>query len=164
MDPEGNQRRAKYERYGGPTLRQVAQLLTRWAPDPEAELLALLDHVVFTLVIGNADAHGKNVGLLHPRVGEVRLAPLYDTVPTMMWPELRHEAAMAVGGEWDLQRIGLTDVVREARSWNLSQVLAERRVRDVLARLDAAVREANGPASLLQLVRARLAQLAMIRD
>jgi drug/metabolite transporter (DMT)-like permease len=56
----------------------------------------LLERAVFTVVIGDADAHGKNVSLLHPTPGRISLAPLYDTVPTALWPSLRPTAAMLV--------------------------------------------------------------------
>ena len=42
----------------------------------------LLDWEVFNALIGNADAHAKNLPLLCDRDGRLRLAPLYDLVPT----------------------------------------------------------------------------------
>lgn len=53
----------------------------------------LLGAATFTVLIGNADAHGKNVALLHPSPDRVALAPLYDMVPTVFWPTLRKRAA-----------------------------------------------------------------------
>jgi hypothetical protein len=50
--------------------------------------------VTFTVAIRNADAPGKNLSLLHPAPGIVSLAPLYDTVPTVMWRKLPARAAM----------------------------------------------------------------------
>jgi serine/threonine-protein kinase HipA len=118
IDPRENRGRAKYERAGGPSLRQAAQLLDTHAADPAAELDRLVAVVAFTVLIGNADAHGKNLSLLHPDPERVALAPLYDTVPTMLWPRLRTEAAMAIGGQPMLPDVGLADVVREAIRWS----------------------------------------------
>lgn len=70
-----------------------------------------------TVLIGNADAHGKNLGLLHPTPETVSLAPIYDTVPTVLWPNLRSRTAMAIGGQVELGQVGFDDIVREARSW-----------------------------------------------
>jgi serine/threonine-protein kinase HipA len=146
VDPEGQGRRAKYESFGGPSLRAVAQLLGAWAADSDTELLRLLDHLVFTVLIGNADAHGKNVALLHPRPGEIRLAPLYDTVPTVLWPQLRQDAAMSVAGRFRLPAITVDDVVREAAGWPLPAGAARERtvavaetLRDSCGRLDASL-------------------------
>jgi serine/threonine-protein kinase HipA len=135
IDPDENQRRAKYQRFGGPALRDVAGLLDQWAADPEAELLTLADAASFTAAIGNADAHGKNVALLHPQPGIVELAPLYDTVPTILWPNLRAEAAMSVAGVWPMTAISVADLVDEASSWGLSRAVVRRRVIETLERL-----------------------------
>ncbi|QGN58077.1 HipA domain-containing protein [Nostocoides sp. HKS02] len=140
IDPEGNQRKAKYERHGGPSLADVAGVLERWAADPDAQLRALLRAAAFTVLIGNADAHGKNVSLLHPQPGQVALAPLYDTVPTAMWPKLRREAAMAVNGRWHLPAITQADLVAEAAAWGLSPVRAQ----EMVVELAEAVRTAAG--------------------
>jgi serine/threonine-protein kinase HipA len=117
VDPSENRGRAKYERSGGPSLRQAAELLDIYARDREAELDRLARTVAFTVLIGNADAHGKNLSLLHPDPESVVLSPVYDTVPTLLWPQLRKEAAMAVGGQPMLEDIGIADIAREATRW-----------------------------------------------
>lgn len=55
---------------------------------------------VFHFLLGNADAHAKNISLLHERDG-VRLAPLYDVVSTAVYPDLSTELALSVGDELD---------------------------------------------------------------
>jgi len=117
--------RAKYERHGGPRLREVADLLDAWG-DRESRY-ELLDQVVFTVLIGNGDAHGKNVSFLHRAADEIALAPLYDTVPTALWPALRTWAAMSVGGAIELPQIDLADIIREATTWGLSESFARAR-------------------------------------
>ena len=116
-DPDGNDRRGKYERFGGPTLAEAAALLDRYGPDPAAELDRLVAAVTFTVIVGNADSHGKNIGLLHPTATTVELAPLYDTVPTVLWPKLRDTLAMSVAGKWSLDDIEADDIAVEASRW-----------------------------------------------
>lgn len=159
VDPEGNGRRAKYERYGGPSLSDVARLLDRWGEDPEEQLLALVDRVVLTLVIGDADAHAKNIGLLHRRPGAVCLAPLYDTVPTVRWPQLRTEAAQAVGGCWSLDTASVDDLVRETRGWGLPSARVLERATSLLARLRAALPVVQDP-GVRDVIAGRLDRLA----
>ncbi|CAB4725644.1 unannotated protein [freshwater metagenome] len=84
MNPQSDQGRGKYERYGGPGLAKVAALLDRNALAPTRELTRLVQAVAFTVIIGNADAHAKNLSLLHAEPGVVELGPLYDTVPTAL--------------------------------------------------------------------------------
>jgi len=161
IDPERNRGLAKYEDYGGPTLARIASLLDAWGERGADELGALLDQVVFTVAIGNADAHGKNVSLLHPEPGRVTLAPLYDTVPTALWPKLRPTAAMKVNGRGDLSRITLGDIVAEAQRWNMEPMQANARAVAVAERLRAVLRagdvDVDTPA--LDLVSARLSTL-----
>ncbi len=140
IDPEHNQRRAKYEAFGGPSLASIAKLLSRWASDPRQELERLLDLVVFTVLIGNADAHGKNVGLLHPRPGTIEMAPLYDQVPTMLWPQLRTDSAMRIGGRSRLPATRLNDVVNEAASWQVPVASASKRVTELAERVRTTLR------------------------
>jgi len=138
IDPDAARGRAKYERAGGPTLRQAARLLDSYAVDPEAELDRLVAATAFTVLIGNADAHGKNLALLHPTPETVELAPLYDTVPTVLWPKLRSEAAMSVGGRVSLSDVTVDDLIREAGTWPHR----EGRAREAIAGTAEAVLEA----------------------
>jgi serine/threonine-protein kinase HipA len=162
VDPESAGRRGKYEAHGGPAFHQIANLLMKWSPEPKTELRRLLDRLVFTLAIGDADAHGKNVALLHPEPGVLRLAPLYDTVPTMVWPRLRTDAAMSVGGATRLPSIGVDDAVREATRWGLGESAARLHVRGVLDRMRQAL--ADGPVDVdtpaLESIAERLRRLA----
>jgi serine/threonine-protein kinase HipA len=125
-DPDANGGRGKYERSGGPSLLDVARLLDEFARDPVEQLERLVRVVAFTTIVGNADAHGKNVSLLHESADSVSLAPLYDTVPTALWPKLRPEAAMAVNGRWKLDAVTVDDLVAEAGHWPLAPEAARR--------------------------------------
>jgi serine/threonine-protein kinase HipA len=55
---------------------------------------------MFHFIVGNADAHAKNIGLLYVPDG-VRLAPMYDVVCTAVYPDLSDQLALAVGDELD---------------------------------------------------------------
>jgi serine/threonine-protein kinase HipA len=125
-DHEAAQGHGKYERAGGPSLLDVAGVLDRFGTDPVAELERLAQVVTFTVAIGNADAHGKNLGFVHTAPGSVSLAPLYDTVPTALWPNLRKTAAMMVNGQRDLGCVALEDIIAETGRWRLERERAER--------------------------------------
>lgn len=125
---EANQGAAKYERGGGPGLAKVADLLERHAADPVTELRRLVRYVTFNTVIGNADAHAKNISLIHHRAGTVELAPLYDTVPTVLFPKLKDRAAMHVNGQTVLSKVTMDDIVAEAVGWALDGDIARAEV------------------------------------
>jgi serine/threonine-protein kinase HipA len=94
----------------------------------------------FTAMIGNADTHGKNLAFVYDAPGELRLAPLYDTVPTVLFPRLRTDAAMTIGGCVDLATVDLAAVQREARRWHLSATAASAAAIDTAEQLLAALR------------------------
>lgn len=123
IDTRRNGRRAKYESHGGPGLLTAAHLLRDGAQDLDTQLSLLVGAVVFTVLVGNSDAHAKNLSLLLDPAGAVQLAPLYDTVPTMLFPTLAVRCAMTVGGVYDnLERVDHRALVREIegrRRWGI---------------------------------------------
>jgi serine/threonine-protein kinase HipA len=134
---DANQGRGKYERFGGPSFAQIADLFDRYG-DPATDHPTLLRTVVFTAAIANADAHGKNLSLvINTDSGVVAPAPLYDTVPTALWPTLRAVSAMSVNGTFELPSVD--DFIREARRWGLGTTAAERVVNDMLTDLRRAL-------------------------
>ena len=77
----------KYQQEGGPLLRDCIGLLRDWSTIAALDIRDFLDGLIFNVLIGNADAHGKNYSILYHK-GNRRLAPLYDLVCTLAWPEL----------------------------------------------------------------------------
>jgi len=87
----------KYQQEGGPTIVQSTQLLRDCTPIPAQELPRFLRALAFNWIVGNCDAHGKNYSLLYDR-GAPTLAPLYDIVSTVIYPELTTRLAMSIDG------------------------------------------------------------------
>ena len=88
----------KYEKEGGPGLEPCFDLLRAESVVPVADVRALLHWVIFNYLIGNADAHGKNIALLLADGGP-HLAPFYDLMSTAVYPDLADRLAMGIGGE-----------------------------------------------------------------
>ena len=86
----------KYASEGGPTFRDCFALLRRISSRPALDILKLLDAAIFNLIVGNADAHGKNSSIYYDDNGP-RLAPLYDLLSTAAYPELSPKLAMKIG-------------------------------------------------------------------
>lgn len=89
----------KYQAEGGPSLADCFTLIRDASTAPAPDLLALLDAVIFNLLIGNHDAHAKNFSLLYMPDRSIRFAPLYDLVCTVYYEELTDKMAMKIGGE-----------------------------------------------------------------
>jgi serine/threonine-protein kinase HipA len=108
----GYAERLKYQDRGGPSLAMCSALLRRLALGPAA-VQGLLDWVAFNALIGNADAHAKNLSLLIDADGRRRLAPFYDLVPTVYLPESQVERAPAlrIGDASRIDRIRRQDLL-----------------------------------------------------
>jgi serine/threonine-protein kinase HipA len=161
INPEGDRGRAKYESADGPSLRQAARLLDSYAEDPEVQLDRLVAIVTYTVLIGNADAHGKNLAFLHPTAERIELAPLYDTVPTALWPKLRTDAAMSIGGQVSLPDVTTADILREAAAWNHPRDRAQAVARETIAAVIGAIDAEKIPpdSDLARFVRTRATSL-----
>lgn len=89
----------KYEKYNGPTLATLFNLIDKYAKIPAPDKLQALNWVIFNFLIGNADAHAKNVAMLILPGGKMKLAPFYDILSTAIYPTLSDEMAMKIGNE-----------------------------------------------------------------
>ena len=97
----------KYEKEGGPGLQQCFTLVREKSVLPTQDVSRLLDWVIFNYLIGNADAHAKNISLLLTQQGP-HLAPFYDLMCTAIYDGLTDRLAMKIGGkdkpDWVIER------------------------------------------------------------
>ena len=54
--------------------------------------------VIFNVAVGNVDSHAKNYSILLGR-GAPQLAPLYDLMSGLAWPNITQNHAQALGGQ-----------------------------------------------------------------
>jgi serine/threonine-protein kinase HipA len=76
--------------------RQCFDLIDRHVVAAEQTRMELVDRLFFNLLIGNADAHGKNFALLF-KAGGAELAPAYDLLSTQVYPSLSEAFSMRIG-------------------------------------------------------------------
>lgn len=95
----GNLPDQKYETDGGPGFADLFAQIDAHSASPALDRLALVDRLLCNFLIGNADAHAKNVSMLCAAGDRLRLAPAYDLLALGHWPALSTEMAMAIGGE-----------------------------------------------------------------
>lgn len=129
----------KYQKEGGPSLKQCFGLLRAASSTPVVDLNTLLDAVIFNYLVGNNDAHGKNFSLLYHGGGsqnqETRLSPLYDVVSTVYYPELSRQMAMKIGRESSSEKVTSRDFDQLAEEAGLGKALAHSRVPQVAGRV-----------------------------
>lgn len=149
----------KYASEGGPTFAACFDLLRQVSAVPARDVLKLLDAAIFNVVVGNADAHGKNFSILHTPGGP-RFAPLYDLLSTSFYPELSPRFAMKLGKRSTLGELDATGWERFATDTGLGRPLVRKRVREMAARVDAALGSVVGDLSVSELDTAIVQSLA----
>jgi serine/threonine-protein kinase HipA len=130
----------KYQQEGGPLLRDCIAMLREWSTAPVLDIRDFLDGVMFNMVIGNADAHGKNYSLLY-RAGERRLAPFYDLVCTLAWPELSKTPAMKIGRSDSLAFITPAHWQQMSKDARLGWPLVRERLANLCRTIETALRD-----------------------
>lgn len=160
--------REKYEAFGGPSLRAIAKLLTQWG----GSATDLLRHMTFSVLMGNADLHGKNLSLVHVGDGTIALAPIYDVMCTTYYDghqgrrALDTELGLFVADKTDILTVAIEDLVAEARSWGVRSAAARDTVSSLAADVAAAIDDAvdqlghEVPAELVERVRERTTRFA----
>ena len=86
----------------------------------------LLNAAIFNVAIGNADAHGKNYSLLYRPEG-IAIAPLYDLLCTVAYPEIHAKLAMKVGKRATLEEFTPTTWQDFAREIGMGAPFVRRR-------------------------------------
>ena len=110
----------KYAADGGPVFHDCFELLRRAATRPAVEVLKLFDAAIFNLIIGNADAHAKNFSLLFRENGVIELAPLYDLLSTVYYPNLSPRLAMKIAKRLTLEELRSSDWKKFAEETGLA--------------------------------------------
>jgi serine/threonine-protein kinase HipA len=159
----------KYQREGGPSLKQCFGLLRAVSSAPVVDLAHLLEAVIYNYLVGNNDAHGKNFSLLYRGAGtaslEIGLAPLYDVVSTLYYPELSRDMAMKIGGEYSSEKVTAKNFEQLAEEAGLGKPLVLGRVREMAERVIAALAKVETANPVAEKVAALVRQRSVrVRD
>lgn len=117
----------KYQAEGGPLLSDCISLLRDWSTAPVLDIPTFITNLIFNVLIGNADAHGKNYSFLYTG-GERRLAPCYDLISTLAWPEFTRNLAMNIGDSKSVNTFALSAWKKMARKSNLGWPMLKERI------------------------------------
>jgi serine/threonine-protein kinase HipA len=136
----------KYQNEGGPSLKECFSLLRDLSSSPVVDLQHLLDAVIFNYLAGNHDAHGKNFSLIYhegiPNAGaDKRLAPVYDVLCTVYYPELAKKMAMKIGREYESDKILPKHFEQLAEEAGLAKPIVKRRVPELARAMVAKIPE-----------------------
>jgi serine/threonine-protein kinase HipA len=123
----------KYAAEGGPTFKSCFDLVRRVCTRPAVDVLRLLDAAITQVIIGNADAHGKNYSLLY-RGNTIELSPLYDLLCTVTYPEVSPKFAMKIAKQATLDELRSGDWDKFAADVGLGAPFVRRRIKELAGR------------------------------
>ncbi len=135
---------SKYQNQGGPSPKDVAEILWDQATQPRADVLRFADALVFNWLVAGTDAHAKNYSLLLSGHAAARLAPLYDMASSIPYPRQidprKAKLAMKIGRHYRIREVTRRDWDRCARELRLRPGELHERMDSMMARLpDAAL-------------------------
>lgn len=113
----------KYQKEGGPSIKQCFKFIhNNNFMNKARDEMNLLNTIIFNFLIGNSDAHGKNFSFLHQN-HQYTLSPLYDLVSTQIYPNLAKDMAMAIGGEYNPDKINQSHFIKMAEDLEIKPKL-----------------------------------------
>jgi serine/threonine-protein kinase HipA len=131
--------RSKYQNEGGPAPRDIVELLRDYSSDGARDVDRFTDALALNWLIAGTDAHAKNYALLHGAGARVRLAPLYDVVSALPYPDqlspFKIKLAMKVGSTYRVRDVRARHWKDLAHECGLRPAEVVARVRDLAARL-----------------------------
>jgi serine/threonine-protein kinase HipA len=129
----------KCQAEGGPSVSDVVTVIRQATGVPAQELPRLVRALVFNWLIGNCDAYAKNYSLLYD-AGPATLAPLYDLVSTVAYPQLTTRLAMSIGGATRLEQVDRAAWEQLARDIGVRPAFVTRTVDELSERADTEAR------------------------
>jgi serine/threonine-protein kinase HipA len=158
----------KYEEQGGPALRDIAGLLRSFGAP--ADVTELLRRTTFNMAAGNADAHAKNISLLHHRDDPaVKLSPLYDVLSTIALEltdntgrpmQADTHLGQRVGGAADIRKVTAANLIDEAMTWGIRRRTATTIVTDTLDRIRTAIPATAGDSRVLAAIERQIERIS----
>ncbi|HEU0014486.1 MAG TPA: HipA domain-containing protein, partial [Longimicrobium sp.] len=121
----GHRSAQKYQARGGPAYADIVHVIRRHTANPLRDIDVLASWVLFNLLVGNNDAHAKNLALLYTPDG-LQLAPVYDVVSTHVYPHLDRQFSIEVGGQRTPEALHRTALDKFARSLGMKPAAVAR--------------------------------------
>jgi len=133
---------AKYEAnqtgIRGPTVKDMFEAMRRLTP--AADIVKLLDMLIFNVIVCNTDAHAKNYSLMI-RASGVTLAPMYDVMCGAVWENVTKNLALKIAGKNRGEHL-------RGRHWRRFAIECGLNPRQVLIRVATLTREADAQATV----------------
>ncbi len=110
---------AHKDEYLGPVSVTNLSNFNQFCVVPAKAQLQLLHWILFNLIIGNTDNHGKNISYFVSKKG-YEIAPSYDLVNVTVYKDFNHELAFQIGDTFNLEEVMAFQLAEMTQQMNLS--------------------------------------------
>lgn len=107
------------DQYLGPVNVENLSAFTQQCIVPAKARLQTLQWILFNLLIGNTDNHGKNISYFVSQKG-YEMAPAYDMVNVSMYEEFHQDLAFKIGNTFVLDEVDADQLAEMARQMKVS--------------------------------------------
>lgn len=137
---------SKYVELPNGSISSIAQWIRSRAAKPAEDLSQFAKVICFNYLIGNCDAHLKNISITY-HVGKkgpaLRLSPAYDLVSTSFFDRFSKELAMAVGDALDIRDVKPSSFDLLAVNIGITSSYLRSIIAPIIDNAEAAIREAG---------------------
>lgn len=119
----------KYQADGGPSMRDCYRAVIQYSHNKVGDAFSLLYWLTFNYLIGNADAHAKNISFLH-KDGYIVLAPFYDLLSTEVYPQkiTSRRIAMLINGKDIYEKLKQKDFLASYEHYGLNPLQTKKNI------------------------------------
>lgn len=132
-----------------------------------AAKIAILDWAIFNAIVGNTDAHLKNLSCLVTPNGLV-LSPMYDLISTAIYDDggnhVNAELSQPMGNARILGELTREDVLVFAEGLGLSKIIAQRQLDKMLSKIEIKADDIIEQVTLFEDVVNKVGELRMLRE
>lgn len=107
------------DKYLGPVTTKNLSDFNKHCKVPAKAQMQLLHWIIFNLLIGNTDSHGKNISYFVDKNG-YEITPAYDLVNVKVYEEFNHELAFKIGDTFILEEVKAFQLAEMGQEMNLS--------------------------------------------
>lgn len=93
----------------GISIKKLSNTIDKYCNLKEKD--TFINWILFNLIVGNTDAHGKNISFYMDKKG-ISITPFYDILNTVMYNDFYDtKLAMSIGDNFELEKIEYSDLV-----------------------------------------------------
>ena len=114
----------------GVSIKKLSNVIDKYCNLKEKD--TFINWILFNLIIGNTDAHGKNISFYVEKKG-ISITPFYDILNTAMYKDFYDtKLAMSIGDNFELEHIEYSDLIDLADDLDVKDTFLINRFKSLL--------------------------------